>query len=60
MYNIDEQSIKKIIEINRLLNLLEVKGASNISALYTIMVMNQEVIDEIRKNTTDITIPKGG
>jgi hypothetical protein len=61
MYNIDEQSVKKLVEINNRLNLLEVKGASNISIVYTSMVLMQEVLAEIEKNTKNITIDtKGG
>ena len=62
MYNIDTQSVQKLIEINKLLNLLEIRGISNVSALYSSMVMLDEILKDIQKNTTNITIDntKGG
>jgi hypothetical protein len=62
MFNIDQKSVQKLIEINKLLNVLEVRGASNVSALYSSMVMLNEVLNEIDKATNNIVIDntKGG
>ena len=56
MYNIEAQSIQKLVEINKLLNILEVKGATNVSALYTSMVMMQEVLNQVENSTKNIVI----
>jgi len=62
MFNIDQKSVQKLVEINKLLNVLEVRGASNVSALYSSMVMLNDVLKEIDNSTSNITIDntKGG
>jgi hypothetical protein len=49
MFKIDIESIKKIVEINNMLNQLEVKGASNVGILYNSMLILRQVIEEIDK-----------
>jgi hypothetical protein len=66
MYKIDIESLKKLIEVNNLLNKLEIRGISNIEITYNCMVKIQEVIkqiDDTNKNEQGITIDnsnKGG
>lgn len=55
-YNIDEESVKKIVAVNNLLNELEVKGASNISILYNVMLTLQQVVKSIEDNSKNIKI----
>ena len=53
MYKIDVKSIQKISEINRLLNLLEIRGTNNISIMYGTMVLLGEVMTELQKEMND-------
>jgi hypothetical protein len=61
-YQISEQQVQKLIEINKMLNLLEVHGASNVSALYTSMVYMQDFLNELQKQSEGIVVDqtKGG
>jgi hypothetical protein len=47
MYEIDQESINKLVELNTNLNRLEVRGASNIEALYNCMFLLKQVIEKI-------------
>jgi len=53
MYKIDTKSIKKLGDINNLLNQLEIRGISNISILYKSMLLLQEVVTEIDESNKD-------
>jgi hypothetical protein len=49
MYQIDIKSIQKIVEVNRLLNALEIRGAVNVQIMYNSMAILQEVINDFQK-----------
>jgi hypothetical protein len=61
-YQISIEQIQKLVEINKMLNLLEIKGGSNVSALYTSMVYMQDLLDDFKRQSEGITIDntKGG
>ena len=50
LYQINLESLKKIIEINNLLNQVEVRGISNIGLLYKSLLLLQETLTDIEKN----------
>ena len=56
MFKIDEESTKKLLEINNLLNRLNLNGAQNVGILYNVFVMLQEVIQRIQ----DLNKPEDG
>jgi len=59
MYKIDTESLKKLVEINNLLNKLEIRGISNIEITYNCMIKIQEIIkqiDDANKNEQGIVI----
>jgi hypothetical protein len=59
MYKIDVESVKKLVEINNLLNRLEIRGISNIEITYNCIIKIQEVIkqiDDFSKGEQGITI----
>jgi hypothetical protein len=62
MYTIDTESIQKLFELAKQLNMLEVRGASNINVMYKSMTLLEEVLSNIKKSSTDIVVDntKGG
>ena len=50
LYQINLESLKKIIEINNLLNQVEIRGISNIGLLYKSLLLLQETLTDIEKN----------
>jgi hypothetical protein len=59
MFKIDTESLKKLVEINNLLNKLEIRGISNIEITYNCMIKIQEIIkqiDDSSKNDQGIII----
>jgi hypothetical protein len=61
-YQISIEQIQKLVEINKMLNLLEIKGLPNISMTYTSMIMLKEVLDDLQKQSEGIVVDntKGG
>jgi len=53
LYQIDLESVKKLVETNSLLNQLEIRGISNISILYKSLLLLQEVMTDIEKNNVN-------
>lgn len=49
MLKIEEKTIEKFVGIQNLLNMLEVKGASNINIMYNVLLGLQQIADEIDK-----------
>jgi hypothetical protein len=65
MLKIDEESIKKLLDVNTSLNQLEVKGASNVQHMYNSMILLGQVIQKIQElnkvdNKIIIDNTKGG
>ncbi len=60
MYEIDQESINKLLELNVQLNKLEVRGASNIETLYSCMLLLKQVVDKINEIETGKNNLKGG
>ena len=64
MYQIDLESIQKLINVNNLLNELQVKGGQNINIMYTVLLSLQQVIQKIQEGNSEDKISvdntKGG
>jgi hypothetical protein len=64
--NISQESIKKLIDINTLLNQVEIKGVTNINIMYNSLIMLNQVLQQIQDDNKEqvqgITIDntKGG
>lgn len=50
MLKIEEKTIEKFVGIQNLLNVLEVKGASNINIMYNVLLGMQQIVDELEKS----------
>jgi hypothetical protein len=55
MYQLNTESVQKIVEINRLLNEIEVKGSS-VSKLYGAMIFMQDIINDLQKQSQGIVV----
>lgn len=60
MYEIDQESINKLLELNVQLNKLEIKGALNVETLYSCMLLLKQVVDKINEIETNKNSSKGG
>lgn len=49
MLKIEEKTIEKIVGVQNLLNMLEVKGASNINLMYNALLGMQQIAEELEK-----------
>jgi len=49
MYEIDQESINKLLELNNSLNKLEVRGAPNIETMFNCMLLLKQVIEKINE-----------
>jgi len=49
MLKIEEKTIEKFVGIQNLLNVLEVKGASNINIMYNVLLGLQQIAEDIEK-----------
>ena len=50
MYQISLESLKKMVEMNNLLNQVEIRGISNIGFLYKSLLLLQEILTDIENN----------
>jgi methylthioribose-1-phosphate isomerase len=60
MYEIDQESINKLLELNNSLNKLEVRGAPNIEMMYNCMLLLKQVIEKINEIEENKKKEKGG
>jgi hypothetical protein len=60
MYEIDQESINKLLELNVQLNKLEIRGALNIETLYNCMLLLKQVVDKINEIEINKNSSKGG
>jgi len=62
MYQLNTEQIQKLIEINKMLNLLEIRGPSNVSMVYKAMILMDEVLGQLQNQPNGISIDttKGG
>jgi Ribonuclease G/E len=64
MFKITEESVRKLAEINNLMNQLEIRGISNAGLVYKTGVLIQEIILDLDKNNKEEIIidntKKGG
>jgi hypothetical protein len=56
MYQLNAESVQKLVEINKLLELIEVKGYSNVGILYSAMTHMQDVLTELQKQSQGIVV----
>jgi hypothetical protein len=60
MYEIDQESVNKLWEINNFLNKLEIRGASNIEIIYNCMFLLKQVVEKINEIEENKKKEKGG
>ena len=62
MYQLNTEQIQKLIEINKMLNLLEIRGPSNVSMVYKVMILMDEILGQLQNQSNGISIDttKGG
>lgn len=54
--NIEIETVKKLQNINNVLNLIEVHGLTNVYYLYTSLVEIQKVLQDIEKDNRGVVI----